>query len=721
MSFPAHFKRVRPAYEIPAQDLVGEVLVPAMRMCEEVRIEAGFFSSRCLAQIAPGLAAFVNDTKGILQLMASPEISEEDQEAIHRGVTDPQIVLEQTMDRLFECARLSESAIERHAVETLAFLVASGRLEMRVVLMARGMYHKKIWLFRSADQWLAVHGSGNATERGLLVNGEQMSLDRAWMDGPRATERVNMFLSQWSSRWNNQDTSSLTVDVGQSLRILRGQARLTPPTIDDFWEAWRSDHDAGLEPALPHGYTAEPVSHRLRVPDWLEWREGTFAHQGPAVDAVVEQGGGILSIATGGGKTKTALIASTEIQDGHDGHLCVVTLAPSRPLIRQWTSDVRDFGMEPVVLTGMNPVKRLEELDRLTIAFGTSQPRTEVLLLTNALFSQKDSPVRGWLEELRESVGRVLIADEVHNLGAPSFIKNQPDFFEYRIGLSATPIRQFDPDGTDHLFDFFGGPPVFEFTLRDAIRAGCLVPYRYHLHVVEFSSAEMEHYEDLSEQLAKAGFRITDDGRTVGLTPRVEQLLRQRRALVEQADSKLDALALALQHMNPPSVQRTLIYTSAKPTVLDKPRQITAVNRLLQDLRITSHQYTAEETGTSASQGYLRRFGSGGYQVLTSMKVLDEGIDIPQTDTAFLLASSTIEREWVQRRGRILRKSPGKEFANLHDFLVVPPDSSSPSGTSLLRSELRRASSFADLAENEYDPDGPRSVLRNLESTIRTV
>ena len=458
MSFPAHFKLVSPTYEIPTQDLVGEVLVPAMRVCEEVRIEAGFFSSRCLAQVAAGLAAFVNDTKGKLRLMASPEISEEDQDAIVRGVTDPQTVLELAMDRLFESARLSASAIERHAVETLAFLVASGRLEMRVVLMARGMYHKKIWLFRSADQWLAVHGSGNATERGLLLNGEQMSVDRAWMDGLRSSERVEMFLTQWSKKWDNQGTDSMTVDVGQSLQFLRTHARLTPPTMDDFWEAWRKDHDAGLEPALPHNYSEAPISQRLRVPDWLEWREGTFAHQGPAVDAVIEHGGGILSIATGGGKTKTALIASTEIQDDRDGHLCVVILAPSKPLIRQWASDVRDFGLEPVVLTGMDPVKRLEELDRLSIAFGTSQPRTEVLLMTNSLFNQKGSPVREWLERQRELVGRVLIGDEVHNLGASSFRKNQPEFFEHRIGLSATPIRQYDPDGTHQLFDFFGGP-----------------------------------------------------------------------------------------------------------------------------------------------------------------------------------------------------------------------------------------------------------------------
>lgn len=721
MRFSAQFAQVRPVYQIPNQDLVGEVLVPAMRLCNELRIEAGFFSSRCLAQIAPGLAAFINDTTGTLQLMVSPEISEEDREAIRRGVSDPQKVLEYAITGLFESARLSESAIERHSVDTLAYLVASERLEMRVVLMDRGMYHRKVWMFRSGDQWLVVHGSGNATERGLLVNGEQMSIDRAWIDGQQSAERVRLFREQWSTRWDNRNATSLTVDVERSLEILRGYARSTPPTVFDFWEAWRKDNDAGLEPELPHGYSSAPVYRRLQIPASLTWRDGRFAHQGPAVDAILEHGGGILSIATGGGKTRTALIAAAETQDLEGTHLCVVILAPSRPLVSQWAADVREFNLEPVILTGMAPTTRRQELERLSIAFGTAQPRTEVLIMTNALFSQPGSAERAWIENLPESVNRILIADEVHNLGSATFVNDQPEFFEHRIGLSATPIRQFDPDGTDRLFDFFGGPPVFEFTLSDAIGSGCLVPYRYFLHVVEFNTDEMEQYEELTERLVRAGFRMTDDGVTVGLTPRVEQLLRERRALVEQADSKIEALEQALRKMNPHSVTKTLIYTSAKPTVAGKIRQIIAVNRLLQDLHITSHQYTGEETGSSRSLSLLEGFGSGDYQVLTAMRVLDEGVDIPQTDTAFLLASSTVEREWTQRRGRILRNSPGKHFANLHDFIVVPPDLTSPSGASLLRSELRRASAFADLAENEFDPDGPNSVIRSLESHIRMV
>ena len=721
MSFLEQFAQIRPAYEIPDDNLVGEVLVPAMRLCDDLRIGAGFFSSRCLAQIAPGLVAFVNETGNTLKLMVSPVITNEDQDAIRKGICEPQTVLDETIKRLFEKARMSDSAVERHTVETLAYLVASERLQMRVVLMNQGMYHKKIWLLRSGGQWLAVHGSGNATERGLLVNGEQMSIDRAWMDGEQSETRVDIFLEQWSRRWNNQHPTSLTVEVGQALEILRGYTGLTPPTIADFWEAWHHDYEAGLEPELPPGHSPARIDHRLKIPESLIWREGRFAHQGAAVDAIVKYGGGILSMATGSGKTRTALIAISEIQDSEVGHYCIVVLAPTRPLIRQWVEDIRSFGIEPIVLSGIGREKRQQDLEQLSIAFASINPRTEILLLTNSLFIRKDSAERSWLASLPDSVTCILIADEVHNLGAPSFVNDPPVFFDRRIGLSATPIRQYDPDGTDQLFNFFGGPPRFEFSLGDAIEAGCLAPYRYYLHVVNLETNEMEYYEDLTEQLVKAGFRIDDDGRTVGLSERVARLLRDRRALVEQADAKLRFLEHKLTCIGAEWVTKTLIYTSAKPVVPGKVRQITAVNEMLQRLNIISHQYTAEETGTSQSRKILDQFGSGDYQVLTAMKVLDEGVDIPQTDTAFLLASSTVEREWVQRRGRILRHAPGKSFAHLHDFIVVPPSLDSPAARSLLQSELRRASAFADLAENEYDPGGPNNVIQQLEATLRTV
>ena len=718
MTFGSLFDSVRPAYEIPDDDLVGEILTPALRSADDARVAAGFFTSRCLAQIAGGLAAFINDSDAILDLMVSPEISEEDRVAIRRGIREPEAVLDEALERLFTEARLSDSAVQRYTVETLAYLVASGRLRLRVVLMERGVYHKKIWLFRADDEWLAVHGSGNATERGLLVNGEQMSIDRAWQDGPRSEARVQLFLEQWDRQWENRHPTALTVEVSQALEILRGYAADSPPTTSDFWKAWQLDHEAGLEPDLPPAVRYGPTDHQLQVPNNLIWRAGRFGHQGRAVDALIKEAGGIVAIATGGGKTLTALIAATEMQNSEPRHICVVVLVPLRPLVRQWTEAIRAFGIEPVVLKGTGTQDRRAELERVAHGFATEQPRTEVIVMSNALFAKTDSSERRWLTSLPKTVELLLIADEVHNLGTPSFINDPPDFFTRRIGLSATPIRQYDPDGTDQLFDFFGGPPVFEFSLEDAIEAGCLVPYSYYLHVIELDAVEMEHYEFLTEELVRAGFRIDDDGVTIALNPKVERLLRERRGLIEQADAKLPALEAELRRMGTDAVAKTLIYTSAKPTVLEKPKQITAVNAILESLHIISHQYTSRETGSSRSERILERFGSGDYQVLTAMKVLDEGVDIPQTDTAFLLASSTVRREWVQRRGRILRQAPNKNIAHLHDFLVMPPDIHTSIGQSLLKSELRRAAEFASVAENEFDSDGPNELIRDLEEKV---
>ena len=228
-----------------------------------------------------------------------------------------------------------------------------------------------------------------------------------------------------------------------------------------------------------------------------------------------------------------------------------------------------------------------------------------------------------------------------------------------------------------------------------------------------------KRYEDLTEQLVRAGFKVADAGATVGISDRVAKLLRDRRALVEQAKGKISSFESQLEIIGSNQVRRTLVYTSAKPVAGDGPKQITAVNRVLQKLNIVAHQYTSEETGTARSRSILERFAFGDYQVLTAMKVLDEGVDIPETDTAFLLASSTVEREWVQRRGRILRQAPDKVVADLHDFIVIPPDFESVASKSLLRSELRRASAFADVSENEFDRDGPNVTIRSLENELR--
>lgn len=702
-------------YEIPDDDLIGEVLVPAMSHADEVRIGSGYFSSQCLAQVAPGLAEFIERSQAPLKLLISPEVSPEDREAIKKGLTSEQALVDHLAEEIVGDGGLTESALVEHTRACFTYLIAVQRLELRFVLMESGMYHKKQWLIRGGDAWIAVHGSGNATSRGLLVNGEQMTVDKAWSDGPAAQRRVKKLVAQWQRQWEDRHPRSLTLTASAGLQFAgRGSRPDRPPTIDDFWEAWRRDHAAGLEPELPVRASRVPQK-LLGVPAGLDWRTGRYAHQGEAVDAFLQAGErGVLAIATGGGKTKAALIASVQAQHQHPGPMLVIVLVPSRPLLQQWADDIRAFGIAPILPGAAQGPARRKQIQEVEAALLVGKPRTEVMVVTNDLFAQSDD-IRELLHRLPPKIRVFLIGDEMHRLGAPKVFEALPERADLRLGLSATPVRQYDPDGTDKLFGYFG-TPVFEFGLADAIRTGCLTPYEYHLHEVPMSDGELDKWLDLTEQLRKAGFAVDDDGRTMVPSAKAARLLRQRRAVLEQASAKVGLLRELLVNIGPSSIERCLVYTSAKERVFDTPRQIEQVNQMLSAQGIISHQFTSAETAYRDADGWLEAFGRGDYQVLTAMKVLDEGIDIPQTDTAFLLASSAVEREWVQRRGRILRRAPGKTIAKLHDFIVVPPDAEPSARRSILKGELRRAEEFADLAENGWDAGGPWSVIEQLES-----
>ena len=708
---------VRPVYEIPEDDLVGEVLIPGLTAAKSVDIGVGFFSSHCLSQIAPGLASLI-DRNVTCRLLVSPELSEEDREAIERGITDPGAVLDAFLVELF---RQPPDALAAHTADCLAYLIAAGTLDLRCVLMERGMFHKKMWILADQNSSAAIHGSGNLTARGLLVNGEQMTIDRPWMDGASSTQRVADLAASFDLEWSNKKSGRLAILPEQLVELLRGRARATGtvPTTNDFWAAWAKDRDLGLAPDLPPGVVAPPSARLLAVPEWLDWHNPPYAHQAAAIEALTARDYvGLLAIATGGGKTKTALISCTRIQDANPGPLLVVILVPTTVLAAQWEEEVRDFGLSPTVLSGMTRAARDLALGDVMVSLRAGDARTEVLIATLQLFNM-DRELRTFVEKCAEHARTVLIADEAHNFGAAAFVADPPEAFVHRMGLSATPVRQYDADGTRELFAYFrtDGDPAFTFTLGEAIKAGCLTPYRYLLHPVEMSDDEMERYSELTEQLVKAGFSAEDTG-DGGLSERQEQLLRERRALVEQASSKLTALRDLLQP-RAADVRHALVYCSAKAV---RPphslKQIDQVREVLRELRIDTHMYTAAETSRANSRSFLEGFATGMYQVLLAMKVLDEGVDVPAAHEAFLLASSTVEREWVQRRGRVLRNSPGKTYADLHDFIVLPPDSSEVGARGLLQSELRRAQHFADDADNKYQTDGPIDVIRAIEARL---
>jgi len=442
---------------------------------------------------------------------------------------------------------------------------------------------------------------------------------------------------------------------------------------------------------------------RFYIPDWIHFEDGPFAHQSEAVNAWYDSRfRGILEMATGSGKTITAMIGTHRLYQ-KTKPLFIVVAVPYRPLIQQWCDEIHQFGLNPVNLSTVgNASKRGRELQRLRRRLRTNYSDLEVVVVShNTLFTPEFlSSVEAF------ECSRLLIADEVHNLGCPSFTDHLPQFFEYRLGLSSTPIRQYDQCGTEILFRFFG-PIAYQFTLKNAI-GQCLVDYDYHTHTIELADSELDKWFFLTDKIRRNQWRMEDQNPDEYLA----KLLRDRRAILETASYKLTKLDELLSSENIKNLRHTLIYTSDKD-----PHQLHQVNQLLLDRNILFHQLTAVETAhRHQTNQIIQSFQKGEIQVLTAKRVLDEGINIPQIQKAFILASTTVHRQWVQRRGRLLRACDaiGKTHSVIHDFLVLPPrmEYGLDSYTrKMVRSELKRVQEFARLSRNAGRLDGPLTAI----------
>lgn len=704
----------RTLYLLPDRSFVADALVPCLREAAACDCMMGFFSSSALRELAPGLAEFIARPYARLRLVISPHLSPEDRQAIEAGSREPADVLLGALAAEYGKANVDMDALTRHTLRCLAYLIACSRVEIKVGLVSGGLFHLKVWMLDDGESRVAIHGSSNLTGSGLARNVEQMMVARSWA-GTEAEAVIAGFESFFDTLWGEPDEGDVRVyPLHQAVRdgILRDYHDPTPPSVDDYLAAC-GGVDSGQAPGT-EGRRVEMQRRRgFEIPSDLNYQEGDYAFQGAAVKAWLgARGRGVLEMATGSGKTITSLVAAQKVFEASDDRLLLVVAAPYRPLVAQWSRETRAFGLQ-AILPG-EAHDRAAKLDAVREAVRSLSYRasaSECLVVTHDLLC--DPSFTSILASC--DCPRMLIADEVHGLGTGRFLSAPPDLFEYRLGLSATPVRQYDAEGTASLLTFFGGV-VFRFPLEEAI-GKCLVPYDYHLHPVPFSSDEYERFVELSRRLAANGWRFEKENGESDHA--IDALLRERRLVVEQAQFKLEVFRGAICAENLPHLRHTLVYAS------DKGRaQLHSVNALLMDdLRLKVHQVTEQETSQGVlAQSILDNFASGhSIQVLTAMRVLDEGVDIPEVERAYLLASTTVERQWIQRRGRVLRRCPriGKTKAYVHDFVVVPPDGVDSAADRsalqpLLRGELTRAGEFAKLAANAGAPGGPVNLLTGL-------
>ncbi len=406
-------------------------------------------------------------------------------------------------------------------------------------------------------------------------------------------------------------------------------------------------------------------------------------------------GRGTLKMATGSGKTITALAIVVELYQ-KIGLQVLLVVCPYRHLVTQWARECQKFGLEPILAFENAHNWQSQLSNGLYNVSSGNQPFLTVITTNFTLIGER---LQSQLHYFPDKT--LIVGDEAHNLGSPRLEQSLPRRVGLRIALSATPERYFDDYGTKSLFDYFGPVLVPEFTLADAIRQGALVRYLYYPILVDLTESESCAYAKLTKKIGWALMNGKDVEDNEALTP----LLMQRARLIGAAANKLEALReLMIGRLD---THHTLFYCgdgSVEEALTEESRrQLTAVVSMLgADLGYRVNTYTAQ-TPLTEREDLRRQFETGRLQGLVAIRCLDEGVDIPAIQTAVILASSGNPRQFIQRRGRILRPYPGKQRATLFDMIVMPPDLDRETWEverNLLRKELRRFVEFADLADN---------------------
>lgn len=417
------------------------------------------------------------------------------------------------------------------------------------------------------------------------------------------------------------------------------------------------------------------------------------------------KGRGTLKMATGSGKTITALAIATELYQKINLKALIV-ICPYRHLVTQWSKECQKFNIEAIEAFESVYNWQSQLSNQLYNIISNNQPFCAIITTNSTFISQ------GFQSQLKYFPDKTLIiGDEAHNLGSPRLIECLPRKIGLRLALSATPDRYYDDDGTDFIFNYFGQILDPDFTLADAINAGALVRYLYYPILVELTASESFAYAKLTKKIGWALNRNSD----LVSNETVTSLLIQRSRLIAGANNKLNALRELMGDRK--DTTHTLFYCGdARVEYASKYiRQLDAVTRILgTELGYRVNTYTAE-TPLSQREILRTQFENGHLQGLVSIRCLDEGVDIPAIKHAVILASTGNPRQFIQRRGRILRPHPSKDRSTLFDTIVMPPVLDRDTWEverNLLRKELKRFIEFADLADNATEA---RNILLSLQ------
>jgi superfamily II DNA or RNA helicase len=671
------------------ENILGDLLIPALSEAQTYRRVAGYFSSTSLAVAAQGIAGMVQ-SGGKYQLVTSHELVRTDYSNLNDAFESEEIeisLIESFLETWKELDSL-EDAIKRKHVEAMLWLLKEEKLEIRVVVPYRNnqlildqslidKFHPKFGIITDEiGDSIAFAGSANESLNAWIRNLENVMVYKSWIPGQ--DDYVLPLEQTFNDYWNGSNIPGWkTIELPDAVKN---------KLVNDFSpENFPDINIENFDFSNPY-YGEEGTS---------DSSDKLWPHQRERVEEWVAVGmNGLLEMATGTGKTKTA-VECIEIANKLGSQLTVVGV-PYRHIGDQWAEELKSFA--PIAIDGSNDWRR--ELRRIESLAKADQ-------IQQALFiGVKDTLASPECQEMLNELSKhfenyMFVADEAHWFGARSYRNALSENANFRLGLSATPKRYFDEEGTQHLDEYFEAK-LRSFNLSDALttlRPGSnesiLCPYEYKPVILSLDDEEQEKYDKFSKTIAIQTASKDPEERAKVADTRIA-----RSRVTKKAKSKIPAFADLIETLGP-NLKHCLVYC-------EDNEQLDQAAEVLARAGIAVNKITGEESanpsdkwaGLSQRSHYIQSFERGDLGVLLSMDCLDEGVDIRPARIGILLASSGNAKEFIQRRGRLMRRSPGKELATVYDFVI---SQQSTDVLSLLTSENRRVDEFARDAVNRTE------------------
>ena len=702
---------------------------------KEFDLQLGYFSSATISVLADGFASFISNG-GKMRLVINHIVSEEDKEAISKGLHGGVIDCFDLTN--FEALRQTFDEYQQQFFECLAFLIYDKRIDIRIIKPRnkKGISHTKSGQFRDGDSVTSFTGSANFTISGLFNNLEEIKIDRSDSVDKMVQNRIASQREEFDSIMKGKKRNIEYLSPENLVSAI--QSNFGDKDIEELLDVEKKLRKIKAEKAIKERQEQlNTVCEDIEIEPQFPYPSGPREYQKTAFENWKNNGQkGLFAMATGTGKTITSLNCLLEIYN-RKGYYKAIILVPTITLVNQWEQECRKFNFSNIIKVYSKNLTWRDEVER--VAFNEKYKTDKEPEVSYIIISTYASYSRDRVFKVLNGFDRrrlLMIADECHNMGSGSLVKRLKEIpYLRRIGLSATPERQFDDEGNQKLKKFFGSEEhyTYEYSMEEAIQNGVLCKYMYYPHLVRLTPDEMAAYVELSERIAK--YFNYDKEKFDHIDEKLKMMLLARKRIVHKAENKVEAFRAIIEKrfQEKGNLKYSLIYVPEgnKPDYIgggddfditedigddnDMEHLINLYTKVVTEVddHVTVRKFIS---GQQDRDEILHDFATGRLHVLTSMKCLDEGVDVPRSELAIFCASTGNPRQFIQRRGRVLRTHPDKKMAELHDLVVVPevnPYSDSyRMEQSLLRGELMRVINFSSLSENpSYSELELREVL----------